>query len=126
MKHTPVTRRSPLRKSGCLRRYTGIRARNGERKAKRAAEGKVYGSYHRWIGTFPCAVGRDCFGAVKGHHLKTVGSGGEDVANEVPLCIKHHSAAHGLTLADFERIYGVDLETVARDLWAGSPTRREA
>lgn len=43
----------------------------------------------------PCAAMIGCFGEVCAHHIKTKGSGGDDVPyNLIPLCMKHHEEIH--------------------------------
>ena len=81
---------------------------------------KVYGSYFEHVKTFPCAVmgeGVECFGEVTGHHLKSVGSGGQDAGNLVPLCEGHHTEIHTSGLYDFDRKYFNDLKLYAKALW---------
>lgn len=41
----------------------------------------------------PCVLeGSDCYGNVAGHHIKTKGSGGDDIdINIIPLCSGHHT-----------------------------------
>lgn len=43
-----------------------------------------------------------------GHHLKTKGSGGDDVAeNLLPLCVKHHREVHDIGTKTFCLKYGI-------------------
>lgn len=84
------------------------------------ADDRVYGSYFRYVKGFPCAVEGDrdeCLGEITGHHLKSVGSGGQDAGNLAPLCAKHHTAIHTLGLYDFDRLYFNDLKLYAKALW---------
>lgn len=112
-RYTEIARRTTLK---ARKRLNPI---NRKRQAKRKAEGKVYGPYHRWISDHHgCAVFSpgDCYGDVAGHHLKTVGAGGEDAGNEIPLCAKHHTEIHA-GLDDFEWRYGIIVEAEAAYLW---------
>jgi hypothetical protein len=43
----------------------------------------------------PCACRPPHIGQVTGHHIKSKGSGGDDVpSNIIPLCMSHHSEIH--------------------------------
>lgn len=98
-------------------RRNAIRKVNRERQARRAREDRVYGSYHRWIGTWPCLLANaSCWGTVAGHHVRSVGAGGEDYANEIPLCTFHHGVIEAKGRLTFEARYGLDLEAVARGM----------
>lgn len=46
-------------------------------------------------------------------HVKTVGSGGPDAENIVPLCHYHHQELHNIGIITFQLHYNVDLKTVA-------------
>lgn len=109
MKRTPIQRRTPLAPV------------NRERKAKRAEDGRVYGAYHRYVSTLPCIVaqrgGDGCSGRVEGHHVKSVGAGGEDECNEVPVCVRHHNQIHTRGPRTFEDRYGIDLDMEAANVW---------
>lgn len=49
-----------------------------------------------------------CWGVVKCHHVKSVGSGGKDEFNLIPLCQEHHtSGIHTTTNDRFERLHGL-------------------
>lgn len=49
----------------------------------------------------PCIV---CGKSAVGHHIRTKGSGGHDVKeNLMPLCALHHKAVHDLGLTTFSR-----------------------
>lgn len=65
--------------------------------------------------TFPCLINDDaCWGDVCGHHVDPVGSGGQDFANEVPLCMFHHIAQlHAKGQPWFIKHYGRDLVSIA-------------
>lgn len=110
MKRTPLVRR------------TRINPVNRDRRAKRQAEGKVYGEYHRYVSEQPCILafnpeGSQCFGDTVGHHVETVGHGGEDEGNEVSLCVQHHDEVHRLGIDTFQDRYGIDLDMEAANLW---------
>lgn len=83
-------------------------------------------SFRSFVKAHDCAVAthatrpRPCF-ALPGRtkiecaHLKTQGSGGDDVGNCVPLCPTHHDEQEGFTEA-FERKFGLDLHRIASTL----------
>lgn len=59
----------------------------------------------------------DCWGPISGHHVKAVGSGGQDYGNEVPLCEFHHlHELPNMGQKAFEEKHGVDLESTAAHL----------
>ena len=112
-----IPRRTPLKQGSRLRLFGRVRQR-------RRAKGDVYGPYHRYVGTLPCLASprHGCIGGVAGHHIKTVGAGGKDYGNEVPVCAAAHQVIHNLGASFFEKYYGVDLEAQAarvRQLWEG-------
>lgn len=57
----------------------------------------------------PCLVSnKDCLGDTVAHHLKTRGSGGDDVAsNLISLCVRHHSEIHAIGAYTFMTKYGL-------------------
>lgn len=74
---------------------------------------EVYGEYHRSFDFEPCAVPA-CDGKyVSGHHLDTVGSGGQDLDGEVPLCGVHHSEVETIGPSRFEAKYKINLWQIA-------------
>lgn len=82
----------------------GLNKVNWDKRNRRSDEDLVKGSHHRAIMTFPCALADDpqkmpCASytgraPIEGHHLKTVGSGGQDRDNEIPVCNAHHDECH--------------------------------
>lgn len=104
-------------------RRTPLRVRGGSRFPRRRNE-----PYRRYIERQPCSIGPfgisgvrhqcDFVGdrrKIEGAHLKTQGSGGDDVGNMVPLCPTAHDLQEGRT-DEFEREFGVDLYAHAADL----------
>jgi len=87
---------------------------NRERRERRKKDDDVYGSYHRYVQELPCILAdrHECAAAV-GHHVKSVGAGGKDYANEVPLCLRHHEEVHRTGRETFEERHGVDLNLIA-------------
>ena len=83
--------------------------RNRARQKRREEAGEVYGPYFKWMVGQPCeAANGHCvtWAPTVGHHVKTVGSGGKDAENLVPLCVLHHRMAHDgnlWTYADWRR-----------------------
>lgn len=111
------------RKSGALARNKGVRKTNPERK-ERVRDGLVYGRYHEWVGHLPCILagidGHACRSyrdgqLVKGHHVKSVGAGGKDRGNEVPMCFTAHIEVHR-GQKTFEEQHQIDLQSVAAAL----------
>jgi hypothetical protein len=47
------------------------------------------------------------------HHVKSVGSGGRDAFNLVPVCLEHHTAIEKKGQIYFSEKSGVDLEAIA-------------
>lgn len=86
---------------------------------------EVYGPYHDWVGTLDCLIGERpdhrCAGRVTGHHVRSVGAGGKDRGNEVPLCERAHREVHRVGRETFEGRYGIDLRRWARKLAARVP-----
>lgn len=108
-----------MKRSGPPTRRTPLNPVNRKRKAKRATEDQVYGSFHRWVKTHPCAIAgeHECIGPVDGHHLKSVGSGGVDAGNCVPLCRAAHTEIHTIGFERFNENYFNDLRLFAAHLW---------
>lgn len=79
-----------------------------------------YGPYHAWVATLPCLLAdrpdHRCAGRITGHHVRSVGAGGRDRGNEVPLCERAHRAVHRAGQVTFEERHEVDLGAVARTL----------
>ena len=71
---------------------------------------------HRFT-QFPCAVGYVThMRPVAGHHIKTKGSGGGDVEeNLIPLCALHHSEIHAMGIDRFLVAYGPRMSSKNRE-----------
>ena len=115
MKRTPLRRKTRLKAGKPPQSKTPLRKSNPERK-KRVRGDEVYGDFHRWIKTQPCVFGyvdavHDCAGPVTGHHIKSVGAGGKDYANEVPVCDRAHNVIHTHGISARERTF---LEALGR------------
>ncbi len=106
---------STLRPGKPLKRGGRLKSR-GKRWHRRKAEGLVYGPYHDWMAHFPCLINVGCYPQAVGHHVKTVGAGGQDFKNEVPLCVIHHGEVHRIGRKAFERKYGLDLAAIAEQI----------
>lgn len=110
-------------------RWSSIPQVNRKRKAKRKAEGLVYGWYHREVKR------RQCIGwghphhacevmgprrNIEGHHVTSVGAGGKDRGNEVPVCPKLHDQVEGKvwgwSRSRVEKMLGVGLREIAREI----------
>lgn len=88
-------------------------------------ERDVYGPLYDVVRQYPCAFHNltiPCFGQSGPHHVKTVGSGGRDHENVIPVCMAHHSMLHGqyygITAKDFCEEHGIDLDEVAKEYTA--------
>jgi hypothetical protein len=51
------------------------------------------------------------------HHVRTVGAGGHDAENLVPLCRKHHGEIGSITMIRFQIKYNIDLRTIAGEIY---------
>ena len=92
--------------------------------ARRVEEDRVYGSHHQAIKAFPCDLQDNQHHKcgffedrprIEGHHLKSVGSGGEDENNEIPCCPVLHDEFERNPLIDMCRTYHRDFKSVACD-----------
>lgn len=119
----PMPRGKPLASTKAqLPRFEPLKPVNKARKAKRKADGLVYGPYHDFVGTLPCLLRTNvihmCRGTVRGHHIVSVGAGGVDEGNEVPLCDAGHTlsmkSVHALGRESFEAYWKIRLEEEAR------------
>jgi len=101
-------KRSPLRKY------------NRKRQAKRKAGDRVKGSYFRWAKTKPCTFlfrgNHRCWGGMTAHHVRSVGAGGEDFENCLPVCEGMHSEIHSSTKEEIWMRYQVDMRAEAKRL----------
>lgn len=102
---------------------------NKARQQRREEAGLTYGPVHDYVKSLTCDVrGRQRSDGtihvcgfyedrpnVESHHIKHVGSGGEDRNNTLPLCPKAHDEAHALPVGDWCRLYHRDFRSVACD-----------
>jgi len=136
MTDRPRQHNSTLRASAKrLARTKGLETRkrmnpyNRKRKAKRKAEGLVYGPYYIWAAAQPCEeagsplhrCGRSADRRPEAHHLKHVGSGGKDAGNLIFTCHALHDEFHSKTLGDMEHKYRKDYRARAVALFERSP-----
>lgn len=71
-----------------------------------------YGLEYYRISSLPCCIcGHRGWWA---HHVKSVGSGGLDKGNLVPLCVEHHTEVEKGGRKTFENRYGVSLQEMAK------------
>lgn len=74
-------------------------------KKKRIVNKELLRSYHGK----KCEV-KDCNSLGVPHHIKTRGSGGDDVAeNLICLCIEHHTEIHKIGKDTFSSKYGMEI-----------------
>ena len=72
-----------------------------------------------WVREFGCLTPRRaCSRKIDLHHVRTLGAGGKDESNVVPLCHVHHMEGHTGGWETFERKYDLDLTHIAGRLWA--------
>lgn len=105
----PLQRRTPLKRSG------RVKARNSQRRVREFA--RAYGSRERlaWVKAQPCCVSGN-LGNIDAAHVRTGGVGRKaDACWTVPLAHDLHLLLHQHGKATFERAYGVDLDTLARE-----------
>lgn len=101
-----------------------MKKRNEERQQRRQEADLVYGTHHQAIKTFTCDLidhqHHKCGyfedrPKVEGHHLRSVGSGGEDRNNEIPACPVLHDEFERTPLSEMCRKYHRDFKSVACD-----------
>lgn len=89
----------------------------GRSKRRIDDEGRkvVYGPIFEAVSKLPCMICSNPEGPA--HHVTTVGAGGKDKENLVPLCPKHHNEVHTIGTQSFEDKYNVDLEKEAKQYY---------
>jgi hypothetical protein len=109
-------KRTPLRRTGRLPRHTRMAAKNAKRGGHRFPKRRdpAY-----------CLAGRaNCAGRVECAHVKSRGAGGDDHANTVPLCTRHHREQHRDGIETFQWVCQFDLAAIAADLAERYPAAR--
>lgn len=98
---------------------------NVGRQKRREEADLVYGSIHEFVKQQPCVlVGRQGHVCgffedrprIESHHIKSVGSGGEDRNNTLSCCPKLHDEFHAAPLSDMCRRWHLDFKSIAADL----------
>ena len=120
----PAPRRPRAFNSTLARPERPMNKVNESRRARREEADLVYGTHHEWIGTLPCVLaglqGHVCewYDGIPtvGHHLKSVGSGGEDRRNQIPVCGKAHAEFHAEPLSTVCRRWHRDFRSIACEL----------
>ena len=98
-------------KSAALRRYTPLRSRGRSRfPGRRDPEFMAWFREMCGIRYYNCKV---CGERAEPHHVVSVGAGGDDIGNVVPLCRPCHREVHDNGREWFERIRDVDLMALA-------------
>lgn len=81
-------------------------------------------AHARWVRGFECLIAgkatHECWGRMEAHHVTSRGAGGGD-ETLVPLCSRAHVLGHSMGWDSFEKLYGVNLEATAAELWRTSP-----
>lgn len=84
-----------------------------------------HGDKHTYGPEFIRISAHDCFVCGKrgwwAHHVKTVGSGGRDAFNLVPVCYQHHGQVEAKGNEWFEWEHSCDLESMALMYGLSSP-----
>lgn len=123
MKRTPIRRGKPLQRGTTqLARTTRMARRNARRKGHRFPK-LVNEAFREYVRGLPCVLrghpaGHVCHGLVECCHVKTRGAGGADAANCFPACRAAHFTQHDLGIKSFQRLFGLDLPTIAAETWA--------
>lgn len=82
-------------------------------KLRRIEDRKLLDSYHR----MRCIVCNG-LGSTVGHHIKSKGSGGDDVeSNLMPLCARHHHEIHSIGLTEFSEKYNSVVHWLVAHSW---------
>lgn len=116
-------KKPPYMPGSTLRRPAKPMARfNPDKRARRESEGRVYGGLHAWTKRQACVLSdhpeHACgfYGdrrVVESHHVRSVGSGGEDENNTLPACPVLHDEFHTLGLTRMCERYGKDFRSLA-------------
>lgn len=88
-------------------------------------------SHLAWVRGHCCAIagksGHICEGRMEAHHVREGSNGGmgmkSDDSDAVPLCAEGHALGHRIGWQSFQRVYLVNLPSIAADLWKRSPHR---
>jgi hypothetical protein len=125
VKRTPLERKVGLARTGRLPRHTRMAAKNAKRGGHRFPKRRDP-AYCAWIRTLTCLLaGRaNCAGRVECAHVKSRGAGGDDHANTVPLCTRHHREQHRDGIETFQWVCQFDLAAIAADLAERYPAAR--
>ena len=116
MKRSPLSRRTPLARSG------PVKPKNAKRR-KREFE-RAYGGASRveWIKTLPCVVASPlCQGPIENMHVRGGGVARKADARFIaPACHGHHAQLHLVGKTVFEKMHRVNLDvaaSVVEDMW---------
>ncbi len=117
-----LRRRTPLKRSGGLKRKARLPRANAQRAAKRRAD--AFGPQAEWCRKAPCCACSSIgvvlsFGKAEAfaiqsdpHHVRSRGAGGTD-KDCVPLCREHHQEVHRIGRDTFDAKHGISLRKVA-------------
>lgn len=108
-----MKRSRPLKRSPLKPRQTRINRTHKSRFPKIRDQ-----QFIAWIRNQPCALASrtQCdywFTSSEADHVRTRGAGGQDHANLIPLCRKHHQIRHDVGVKSFAAGYGIDLKALA-------------
>jgi hypothetical protein len=100
---------------------------NAKRRAQRESEGLVYGELHEWTKRQACILEDhpehvcQFFSdrrAIESHHVRSVGSGGQDENNTLPVDPGLHDSFHRLGLTRMCERHGLDFRSLACEVTA--------
>ena len=100
---------------------------NKERRARREAADLVYGSVHEFVKQQPCVLagvqGHTCGffedrPRIESHHIRSVGSGGQDRNNTISCCPRLHDEFERTPLSEMCRRWHRDFKSIAAELTA--------
>lgn len=114
--------RKPLKRKSWLRSSRRPIAPRRADPTKRAFAKRRVPAFQAFVREHQCvASGRRipggtlamCLGHVECAHIKTRGSGGDDLGNCLALCSAHHRTQHAIGWPAFEAKYGIDAKQIA-------------
>lgn len=108
------TWREKIQDYRCMRHAQGLRHPIKKRGGSRFPKRRDY-DYQAWIRQKPCII---CgTSPVDVAHVKTKGSGGDDMDNVVPLCSGpsgHHAEQHSIGILTFQKKHRIVLSATAK------------
>jgi hypothetical protein len=110
-----IQRKKPLKRSTKPLKRTPVRTRRTKPRRRAGA----CRPYLDWLKLQPCCITgmrSDASGyGVDPAHIKTRGSGGDDLYNAVPLIRRLHDIQHQMGWPEFEKWYGIGAKALAQE-----------